>query len=52
MIFPPEKDTIDGGIAQGETSEILEKPLSKEDQVSASTADDAGKLTLRLNGLE
>ena len=34
VIFPPEKDTVDGGIAHGETSEVLEKPLSKQDQVS------------------
>jgi septum formation protein len=33
VIFPPEKDTAEGGEAHGETSEILEKPLSRDDQV-------------------
>lgn len=33
VIFPPEKDTAEGGDAHGETSEILEKPLSKHEQV-------------------
>ncbi|RXK38823.1 septum formation protein Maf [Tremella mesenterica] len=32
VIFPPEADTRPGGISQGETSEILEKPVSKADQ--------------------
>ncbi|RSH94370.1 hypothetical protein EHS25_004173 [Saitozyma podzolica] len=32
VIFPPEKDTAEGGDAHGETSEILEKPLSKHEQ--------------------
>lgn len=34
VIYPPEKDTREGGDAQGETSEILEKPLNREEQVS------------------
>ena len=33
VIFPPEKETVDGGISQGEVSEILEKPISKDEQV-------------------
>ncbi|WVQ94321.1 septum formation protein Maf [Kwoniella sp. CBS 9459] len=32
VIFPPEKETVDGGIHQGETSEVLEKPLNKAEQ--------------------
>jgi septum formation protein len=36
VIFPPEKDTAEGGDAHGETSEILEKPLSKHEQVGLS----------------
>lgn len=32
VIFPPEKDTAEGGISAGQTSEILEKPLNKEEQ--------------------
>jgi septum formation protein len=33
VIFPPERDTAEGGKAHGETSEILEKPLSRDEQV-------------------
>lgn len=36
VIFPPERDTREGGSAHGETSEILEKPISRDDQVSLS----------------
>ena len=36
VIFPPEKDTQDGGDAHGEVSEILEKPFSKQEQVRSS----------------
>ncbi|BEJ11275.1 hypothetical protein CspHIS471_0106970 [Cutaneotrichosporon sp. HIS471] len=32
VIFPPEKETAEGGSAHGETSEILEKPLNKAEQ--------------------
>lgn len=32
VIFPPEKDTAEGGIAHGEHSEILEKPPNKAEQ--------------------
>lgn len=32
VIFPPEKDSAEGGISAGEVSEILEKPLNKEEQ--------------------
>ncbi|KAK8861326.1 septum formation protein Maf [Kwoniella newhampshirensis] len=32
VIFPPEKDTAEGGSAHGEVSEVLEKPINKEDQ--------------------
>jgi septum formation protein len=34
VIFPPEKETAEGGSAHGETSEILEKPLNRAEQVS------------------
>lgn len=33
MVFPPEKDTAEGGPAHGEVSEILEKPINKDEQV-------------------
>jgi septum formation protein len=33
VIFPPEKDTAEGGKHEGEISEILEKPVSRADQV-------------------
>jgi septum formation protein len=36
VIFPPEKDTAEGGKHEGEISEILEKPISRADQVSRS----------------
>ncbi|BEJ03547.1 hypothetical protein CcaverHIS641_0107220 [Cutaneotrichosporon cavernicola] len=32
VIFPPEKETAEGGSAHGETSEILEKPLNRAEQ--------------------
>ncbi|ORX36412.1 inosine triphosphate pyrophosphatase-like protein [Kockovaella imperatae] len=32
VIFPPEEDTAEGGEAHGEESEILEKPMSKDEQ--------------------
>ncbi|WVR04072.1 septum formation protein Maf [Kwoniella sp. DSM 27419] len=32
VIFPPEKDTADGGQYQGETSEVLEKPINRDEQ--------------------
>ncbi|WVQ73889.1 septum formation protein Maf [Cryptococcus sp. DSM 104548] len=32
VVFPPEKDTAEGGDAHGEVSEILEKPVNKDDQ--------------------
>jgi septum formation protein len=34
VIFPPERDTAEGGKHEGEVSEILEKPISREDQAS------------------
>lgn len=33
VIFPPERDTAEGGKHEGEVSEILEKPISRQDQV-------------------
>lgn len=33
VVFPPEKDTAEGGSAHGEVSEILEKPINKDEQV-------------------
>ncbi|TXT11028.1 hypothetical protein VHUM_01779 [Vanrija humicola] len=33
VIFPPEKDTAEGGVAHGEHSEILEKPPNKHEQL-------------------
>ncbi|EJT46125.1 hypothetical protein A1Q1_05336 [Trichosporon asahii var. asahii CBS 2479] len=35
VIFPPEKDTAEGGKYHGEHSEILEKPINKEEQLRA-----------------
>ncbi len=35
MIFPPEKETTEGGVSQGEVSELLEKPTSKDEQMRA-----------------
>nr|XP_019012400.1 septum formation protein Maf [Kwoniella pini CBS 10737]OCF51181.1 septum formation protein Maf [Kwoniella pini CBS 10737] len=32
VIFPPEKDTIEGGQYHGEISEVLEKPINKDEQ--------------------
>ncbi|KAL7419821.1 hypothetical protein Q5752_005737 [Cryptotrichosporon argae] len=32
VIFPPERDTARGGPAEGETSEVLEKPVNAADQ--------------------
>ena len=32
VIFPPERDTAEGGKHEGEISEILEKPISRADQ--------------------
>ncbi|WVQ83550.1 septum formation protein Maf [Cryptococcus sp. DSM 104549] len=32
VIFPPEKDTVEGGVAHGEVSEVLEKPINKDEQ--------------------
>lgn len=32
VVFPPEKDTAEGGPAHGEVSEILEKPINKDEQ--------------------
>lgn len=32
VIFPPERDTAEGGKHEGEVSEILEKPISRQDQ--------------------
>ncbi|KIR31232.1 septum formation protein Maf [Cryptococcus deuterogattii 99/473] len=32
VVFPPEKDTAEGGSAHGEVSEILEKPINKDEQ--------------------
>ncbi|KAE8540763.1 hypothetical protein D1P53_003127 [Cryptococcus gattii VGV] len=40
-VFPPEKDTAEGGSAHGEVSEILEKPINKDEQVSQSLLLDA-----------
>ena len=34
VIFPPERDTAEGGKHEGEVSEILEKPISRQDQAS------------------
>jgi hypothetical protein len=34
VIFPPEGDTAEGGKHEGEVPEILEKPISREDQAS------------------
>lgn len=39
VIFPPEKETAEGGSAHGETSEILEKPLNRAEQVSLSPSE-------------
>ncbi|CAD6582013.1 MAG: hypothetical protein TREMPRED_003155 [Tremellales sp. Tagirdzhanova-0007] len=33
VIFPPERDTVEGGVFHGEMSEIFEKPISKVDQL-------------------
>lgn len=33
VIFPPLKETRAGGASHGETSEVLEKPINKEDQM-------------------
>lgn len=44
MIFPPEKDTAEGGKHEGEISEILEKPVSKADQVRDALAFDSDEL--------
>jgi septum formation protein len=38
VIFPPEKDTAEGGKHEGEISEILEKPVSRADQVSDASS--------------
>lgn len=35
VIFPPEHETAEGGIAHGEVSEVLEKPFSRDEQVRA-----------------
>ncbi|ORY25250.1 inosine triphosphate pyrophosphatase-like protein [Naematelia encephala] len=35
VIFPPEKDTQENGAAHGEISEILEKPINKDEQIRA-----------------
>nr|XP_018264365.1 septum formation protein Maf [Kwoniella dejecticola CBS 10117]OBR86523.1 septum formation protein Maf [Kwoniella dejecticola CBS 10117] len=32
VIFPPEKDTAEGGQFHGEISEVLEKPINKDEQ--------------------
>ncbi|WVO17937.1 septum formation protein Maf [Cryptococcus depauperatus] len=32
VVFPPEKDTEEGGAAHGEISEILEKPINNDEQ--------------------
>jgi len=44
VIFPPEKDTAEGGKHEGEISEILEKPVSKADQVRDALAFDSDEL--------
>ncbi|WWC98889.1 septum formation protein Maf [Kwoniella sp. B9012] len=33
VIFPPEKDTVEGGQYHGEISEVLEKPINKHEQI-------------------
>nr|XP_019049948.1 septum formation protein Maf [Kwoniella bestiolae CBS 10118]OCF28878.1 septum formation protein Maf [Kwoniella bestiolae CBS 10118] len=33
VIFPPEKDTVEGGEYHGEISEVLEKPINKHEQI-------------------
>ena len=33
VVFPPEKDTSEGGVSYGQVSEILEKPISKDEQL-------------------
>ena len=40
VIFPPERDTVEGGEAHGEVSEILEKPINRDEQVGRHSTID------------
>lgn len=46
VVFPPEKDTAEGGSAHGEVSEILEKPINKDEQVCQIYSAKLAELTL------
>ena len=36
VIFPPERETVEGGESHGEVSEIFEKPIAKVEQVRSN----------------
>lgn len=49
MIFPPERETVEGGVSHGEVSEILEKPISKNEQVRRGDSLSEKLIKIRLD---